>query len=124
MKASLEIKGIDKLMAKLEKNITLKDVEKVVSVNGMQLNRKMKENAQFKGHIDAKGNFITPTGATRRSITTEKIDRGMGTVTFPKTEYASYLEYGTRFMSAQPFIKKSFDVQKIIFLSDLTRLMK
>lgn len=123
MKASLQIKGIDKLMSKLEKNMTLKDVENVVSRNGMQLNRVMKEKAQFKGHYQ-NGKFISPTGATRRSITTNKIENGMGTVTYPRTEYAPYLEYGTRKMSAQPFVKPAFAIQKLIFLKDLERLMK
>ncbi|NHJ18497.1 hypothetical protein ET008_06280 [Lactococcus garvieae] len=42
----------------------------------------------------------------------------------PYANYASYLEYGTRKMAKQPFIKPSFNIQKEVFKRDLERLMK
>jgi len=38
--------------------------------------------------------------------------------------YSSYVEWGTRFQNAQPFIKPSYDKQKIQFKKDLDRLFK
>ena len=68
MKAHLEYKGIDQLMKHLNKAVTLDDVKKVVLTNGAELNEGMQKRAEFKGHYH-NGEFVKPTGATRRSIT-------------------------------------------------------
>ena len=39
-----------------------------------------------------------------------------------KTEYAPFLEYGTRFMTAQSFVKPAFDAQKQQFLNDIEKM--
>ena len=40
------------------------------------------------------------------------------------TDYSAYVEYGTRFQSAQPFVKPAYNVQKGVFIKDLERLLK
>ena len=109
MGRSIKITGIKELEAKLKKNATLDDARTVVKKNGAELQTLMTRNANFvKGYA---------TGTTKRSI------RCTATVE-PTTYYSPYLEYGTRFMSAQPFVRPSFNIQKEIFKRDLKKLMK
>ena len=45
--SGIEIKGIEKLQAKLKKNVQMDDVKRVVKTNGAQLQNKMIRNADF-----------------------------------------------------------------------------
>lgn len=121
--AELKITNLDALLKKLKKNATMDDVKKAVTINGGELENRMKRNAVFKGHYRGK-RFIKPTGATKRSINLKIDSNGLKARVAPTTHYSSYLEYGTRKMSAQPFVKPSYDVQKRKFISDLKRIMK
>lgn len=112
----LEIKGLDKLERSLKENVTLNDVKRVVRHNGSQMHQKMQANADF-----AKG---YQTGTTKRSIGLEIKDGGFTAEVAPETEYSPYLEYGTRFMDAQPFVKPSYDAQKGKFRSDMQKLVR
>ena len=119
-----ELKGLDKLQAKLQRVAKMEEVERIVEKNGEAMQKKAVKNAQFKGHYRGK-KFIKPTGATRKSISvnSSKIDRFKYRVA-PGTDYAAYVELGTRKMDAQPFIKPAFDDQKKLFKNDLERLVK
>lgn len=121
---TFQLRGLDKLQAKLQRVAKLEEVEKIIEEHGSNLQKKAIDNAQFKGHYRGK-KFIKPTGATRKSISvnSSKIDRFKYRVA-PGTEYAAYVELGTRKMSAQPFIKPAFDDQKALFKRDLERLVK
>ena len=123
MAISVKIKGLDKLEKRLKKNASLNDVKTVVSKHGTQMQQKMVQSADFHGHYEGK-KFVKPTGATRRSIHGEKIQGGFGYEAGPTTHYSPYLEFGTRFMEAQPFVKPSFDEQKGKFKKDLKKLTK
>ncbi len=120
-----ELKGLDKLQAKLQKVAKMEEVEHIVEENGKAMLEKAIKNAeQFRGHYRGK-KFIKPTGATKRSLSknSSKIDRFKYRVA-PGTDYAAYVELGTRKMDAQPFIKPAFDDQKKLFKNDLERLVK
>ena len=113
---NLEIKGLDKLEKCLKENVTLNDVKKVVRHHGSQLQQKMQANADFtRGY---------QTGTTKRSIGLEITDGGFSAEVEPTTEYSPYLEYGTRFMDAQPFVKPSYDDQSKKFKSDMQKLVR
>ena len=112
----LKVQGLDKLQKALKNNYDLSDVKKVVKSNGAQLQQKMQREAVFIHGYS--------TGTTKRSIGIELADGGYTAIVAPRTEYAAYVEYGTRFMEAQPFVRPAFDVQKVKFISDLKRLMK
>jgi len=120
---SVQWRGINKLSKKLGKMVAMNEVKEIVKLNASELEKNMQRNASFKGHYE-NGKFVKPTGATKRSIGTEVIDNGLTAKTAPHTEYAPYLEYGTRYMSAQPFVKPAFNVQKKKFRSDLNKLFK
>ena len=116
MGRSITITGMKELKKALKDNVTLNDVARVVRHNGAELQRKIQENADFKKGYQ--------TGTTKRSIGLEIIDAGMTAQVEPKTEYSPYLEYGTRFMDAQPFVKPAFDVQKEKFKKDMDKLVR
>lgn len=114
--AGIKVDGIEKLEKALKRNATLDDVKKVVRYNGSELNKKMVKNADFeKGY---------QTGTTKRSIHLEISDGGFTAESGPTTEYAPYLEWGTRFMNAQPFVKPAYEEQARKFKQDLQKLVK
>lgn len=121
--ASIKFEGIQDLQKKLKKNVRMDDVKSVVKHHGAELQQGIQNNADFRGHYE-NNVFVPPTGATKRSVTLEIKDGGMTAVAGPTTEYSPYLEYGTRFMDAQPFIKPAFDKQKKKFKKDLEKLME
>ena len=125
----IQIEGLKELQKQLKKNADLSDVKFVVRQNGSELQRRMQKKADFKGHYGykkgAKGKvFIKPTGTTKRSIGLEIKDGGMTADVGPTTDYAEYLEFGTRFMEAQPFAQPALDEQKEQFISDLKKIMR
>lgn len=112
----IKVDGLDKLQKALKQNATMDDVKRVVRHNGAELQRKTQENADFKRGYQ--------TGTTKRSIGLEITDSGMTAEVEPTTEYSPYLEYGTRFMEAQPFVKPAHNVQKEKFKRDMQKLVK
>jgi HK97 gp10 family phage protein len=106
------ISGIEKLASKLKSNCDLNDVKTVVKKNGAQLQQK----AMQKCPVD--------TGTLKRSIGLEIEDAGLTAVVAPTAHYAPYVEWGTRKMRAQPFIRPSLDEQKKIFENELDKLME
>lgn len=114
--AKLTVRGLDDLQKGLKRNVKMDDVRRVVKHNGSQLHQKMVKNADFtKGYA---------TGTTKRSIYLVFEDMGLTAVAEPSTEYSQYLEYGTRFMDAQPFVAPAFEEQSKKFKSDLQKLTR
>lgn len=114
--AKIEVKGLDKLQKKLKDNISLDDVKAVVQKNGSQMHRNMQRKADFKKGYQ--------TGTTKRSIGLEFKDGGFAAEVAPETEYSPYLEHGTRFMEAQPFVKPAYEEQAEKFKRDMGKLVK
>ena len=108
---SIEFKGTDALIGALKEKATMDDVKNVVRMNGAEMHRNTQRNAP----VD--------TGFMKRSVQLEKRDDGMSARVYPTAEYAPYVEYGTRFMGAQPFVRPAYQKQKSIFLNDMKRLM-
>ena len=119
----MKITGIDALQKKLRKNATLDDVKHVVKSNGAQLTTRIQKHAVFRGHYEGK-KFVKPTGFTKRSVILSLSRNNLEATTGPTSDYAGYVEYGTRFQAAQPFVNPAFDIQKKIFLNDLKELTK
>ena len=112
MGSKVTIVGMEKLQAKLKKNVRLNDVKRVVRYNGAQMQTK----AQQKAPVD--------TGTLRRSIELNIKDAGMTAEVGAAVEYGEYVERGTRFMAAQPYMKPAFEEQKRKFKSDMNKLTK
>lgn len=110
--AGIKIEGLDKLQKHLKKQCTLDDVRNVVKMNGAELQNKAKRMAP----VD--------TGTLKRSIGLEITEAGMTAEVEATAEYAPYVEYGTRFMKAQPYIRPSLEEQKKSFENDLSKILK
>lgn len=108
----MKITGADALKKKLRQNATLSDVKHIVKSNTVNMNSKMQNLAP----VD--------TGNMKRSITSEFTDGELTGTTQPHTDYAGYVEYGTRFQEEQPFVRPAFEEQKKVFINDLNRIMK
>ena len=112
----IKVTGLKELQKALKDNATMDDVKKVVRKNGEEMQQKIVENADFKMGYQ--------TGATKESIRGEAEDGGLTYVAGPTTEYAEYVEHGTRFMDAQPFVDPAFNEQKKKFKKDMDKLVR
>jgi HK97 gp10 family phage protein len=113
----VDLDGLDALLAKLDqmdKDIE-DDVGKIVKNNTIEMTEKTVKNAEFTQGYQ--------TGYTKRNIETVMVSNLVGK-TVSKSEHSGYLEFGTRFMGAQPFVFPGFYLQKKQFLDDLDRLVK
>lgn len=110
--SGIKIGGLEKLQKKLKKNVTMNDVKIVVKQNGAELQSKAQNNAP----VD--------TGNLKRSIGLSIEDAGMTAKVKPTADYAGYVEYGTRFMEAQPYMKPALDEQKQQFKNDMKKLVR
>ena len=124
----IKIVGMEKLQKKLKKNVNMEAVKKKVRQHGSQLQTKAMQNADFKGHYEwqkGKGRvFVPPSGALRGSIHLEITDGGMAAEVEPTADYAPYVELGTRFMDAQPYLGPAFKDQKEKFKKDMKKLVE
>ncbi|WP_271401514.1 HK97-gp10 family putative phage morphogenesis protein [Salinicoccus roseus] len=115
----MELDGIDALFKKLDsmEETIEEDVDEIVKNNTIELTMYAKENgveAFNKGYA---------TGFTVRSITMERV-ASMHYKTISQSGHSGYLEYGTRFMEAAPFIFPAYKKVKQQFQADLKRLVE
>lgn len=109
---SVKFTGINEMKRAIRKKTGLDDVKRIVKQNGSEMQRKAQRNAP----VD--------TGHLKRSIGLSIEDAGLTARSEAAAEYAPYLECGTRFMEAQPYMKPAFDSQKEQFKRDLDKLTK
>lgn len=110
--AGVKIIGIEKIQKKLRQNVQMADVKKVVRHKGAEMQAKAQQNAP----VD--------TGTLKRSIGIEITDGGMTAEVEPTADYAPYVELGTRFMEAQPYLGPAFNEQKEKFKKDMKKLVE
>lgn len=110
----LKIYGHKKLQINLKDKAQMKLVKEIVKKHGASLQQEMVKNAVFKKGYS--------TGATRRSINILIEKGGLMVRVKPTTKYSPYVEYGTRFMDKQPFVKPAFQQVKKEFVNDLKKL--
>lgn len=116
----LSIKGTTDLKSKIKSLQTTDATKEVVKRYGAKLQAKAQQNAVFRGHYE-NNVFVKPTGATRQSIMLHIEDGGATARVTVGTEYAIFLELGTRYMASQPFLKPSFDAVVDGFVVDIKR---
>ena len=113
---TIQFKGMTELIRGLEDGQNMNKVKKVVKLNGSEMQRNMMRYASFtKGY---------QTGATKRSITLQFRDAGLSAEVRPTTDYSPYLELGTRYMAAQPFVRPAYYNALFQFHDDLKRLVE
>lgn len=111
----VKLEGFEEFKAKLKKNVKLEDVKTVVQYHGAEMQttaQKVCPVARVHG------------GTLRDSITLELTDGGFTAEVAPHTNYADYVEYGTRFMPAQPYMRPAFIQESARFKKDLKKLTK
>lgn len=114
--AKIKWEGLEDLQKKLRENVSMNLVKKTVQQNGQELRSKIQEKAEFtKGY---------QTGQTKRSVTLDIKDGGFTAESGPTTEYSPYVEYGTRFMDAQPFVRPALEEQASKFKRDMQKLVR
>ena len=117
----VKIEGLQALISGLDaRKYSGKQVRNVVMKNGANLQedaqkRMTKTVAYVKGYSK---------GTTRRSTTLSISDDGMTATVAPHTEYFPYVEYGTRFMEAEPTLNPAFQKIKQQFYKDVMDLVK
>lgn len=117
----VKIEGLQALISNLDaKKYSGKQIRNVVMKNGANLQedaqkRMTKTVAYVKGYSK---------GTTRRSTTLSISDDGMTATVAPHTEYFPYVEYGTRFMEAEPTLNPAFQKIKQQFYKDVMDLVK
>lgn len=97
----------------------------------MQKARAAVTKAAFDVQAKAQGNamklFRPPptgqsTGATANSIGVDLSDGNLSAVIGPSTYYSPYLEFGTRYMAARPFMSTAFDAVQPGFVAAMEQL--
>lgn len=119
----IKLEGMEKLQVKLKKNVQMSDVKRVVRKNGSELQKKAQKNAPV-GTPQSTGIPGYVGGTLKRSIGLDITDGGMTAEVESLAEYAAYVEHGTRYMNAQPYLKPAFNEQKEKFKQDMRKLAR
>lgn len=112
MSVKVKLTGVQKLQKKLKKNMDMTAVKKAVKLNGSEMSKTAKEYVP----VD--------TGTLKRSIRLDIQENGVTAKVSANTDYAGYVEYGTRFQTPNLYMAGAFDNQKEKFKKDIDRLMK
>ena len=110
MSEFIRIDGLEKLQAKLKKNCTLDDFKKVVKFRGA----KLQERAKYYAPVD--------TGYMRDHINLDINNGGCTAIVESHANYGAFVEYGTRKMGSQPYMRPAFFEQSKDFMSDVRKL--
>ncbi len=119
----IKIIGMEKLQKKLKKNVQMAEVKRVVRHNGAEMQEKAQRNAPV-GTPESTGIPGYVGGTLKRSIGIDITDGGMTAEVEPTADYAPYVELGTRFMEAQPYLKPAFEEQREKFKKDMKKLTR
>lgn len=104
--------GLNELQRGLAERSRLDAAKMVVAKNGLRI----QQGAMYHAPHD--------TGTLRRSIGLEIEDGGLTADIKASAHYAGYVELGTRFMGAQPYMKPAFNAVKGKFNADLRKLVR
>lgn len=80
--------------------------------------------AAFDIEAQAKNRVPVDTGALKNSITTDFENDGLTAVVAPHMEYAAFVEYGTRRMSAQPYMTPAAETVRPAFVGAMEQMLK
>ena len=120
MRCKIDMKGLSQLEKKLLKGVSKEKISQVVRLNTAELTQKAKDRAPVSTE---KTNPGGAHGQLKRSIIPSVGSGGLVGKVNATVDYAEYVEMGTRFMAAQPYMKPAFDQQKEIFLKDMKKLL-
>ena len=110
--ANIVIEGGDEMVRAIRGRFNHDKVATVVKRNTSQAQQK----AMRLAAVD--------TGFMKRSITMRIDITGLAGYIVAGASYSSYVEFGTRYMDSQPFMRPAAREQAPIFLSDLKNLIR
>lgn len=120
--ARIKITGTKHLRAALKADISRcpGEIRQIVAKHGARL------QDQTQSNMDRAYTAGYSTGATKRSVTLRVNEFKTKTKAEVRahTNYFSYLEYGTRFMSRRPTLGPAFSKIEPQFRADITKLFK
>lgn len=120
--AKISFKGLDKLEKKLIENAKMEEAKKVVRDNGLTLQGNVVKNA---GEVTFNKGYFT--GNLKQDVADSGFKLSNGGLTAKvgtSVEYGAHLEYGTRYMEAEPFLKDPFEQAEKKFKADIDKLTK
>lgn len=114
----VRIIGLEAVVDAVREQLDLEAVKTVIAQNTSKLQEGMMRQTydSFK-----KGYSV---GDTRRTIELSIEDGGLTGKVEATTKYSEYVEYGTRFMEAEPFVRPSFQRQAVKFKRDIDKLVR
>lgn len=116
MKINVTMSGLNKMQRRLARMADPARIERVVALNGAEL----AQNAKKKAPVSTeKTNPGGDHGHLQNSILCKA--QGDEAIVRATAEYAQYVELGTRFMDAQPYMRPALEEQKPKFLRDLKK---
>lgn len=112
--ASVEFKGLNELMNYFKKAPKLAQTEMT----------KIVKHCGSMCHIEEQRRVPVDTGFLKRSIFITIKDVGLTAKIEPTASYAGYVEYGTRKMNAQPYVRPAYDKATKEFVERTNKLFK
>ena len=120
----IKLKGMKELKTALNNGAQINNkLRSVVKMNGAELQQKAQRNAPV-GTPESTGIPGYVGGTLRRSIDLEIKDSGLTAEVTAKADYSAYVEYGTRFMNAQPYMRPALNEQEKKFVRDVEKAVK
>lgn len=110
MGRNVKIVGITQLQKKLKQNANMSEVKQKVREHGSAVQTRSQKTVP----VD--------TGTLKRSIRLAIKDNGLTSEVSANTDYAGYVEFGTRYMDAQPYMRPAYNAQKDKFKEDIEKL--
>ena len=80
--------------------------------------------AAFDIEGQAKNRAPVDTGALKNSISTEFENNGLTGIIAPHMEYATFVEFGTKRMSAQPYMTPAAEAVAPAFISAMKQMLQ
>ncbi|WP_055078771.1 HK97-gp10 family putative phage morphogenesis protein [Lagierella massiliensis] len=111
----VEFKGLEKI---------IKDMATVTEVAIKSEMAKAVRVSTSECQQHAKSIVPVDTGDLKKSIGINIYHDGLIGEVEPTMDYRVYVEYGTRFMAAQPYMRPSFYKQEPIFKKDMEKIVK
>lgn len=119
---SFNITGLETLEQKVSDKKSLVKVKAVIRKCTADLDAEMQRQAHF-GRYELKNPKRFSTGALRQSITMSIENGGLQGRVGPDVTYAGFVEYGTRFMTAEPYLRPAVNVIKPEFIKYLKEIV-
>ncbi len=107
----VKLDGVEKLKKAFLQKAKLEPAKAILRQNGAEMHQK----AQRYAPVD--------TGDLQRSISLQFVDDGCSALVEASVNYAGYVEYGTRKMAAQPYLRPALAEQKVQLQADLQKIL-